>query len=122
MYHTLVIAPAFLAILTIGPSATVLHKSACYTKCLPRVQFHMIERSPLPSRRSMDRAGALPVGSYALPNSLAVCCLYYRLQNSVCGDVNTGPLLHRDDAAEPPEIHSGNLPASHMDLACQLGL
>jgi hypothetical protein len=23
---------------------------------------------------------------------------------------------------EPPEIHSGKLPASHMDLACQLGL
>jgi hypothetical protein len=23
---------------------------------------------------------------------------------------------------EHPEIHSGKLPASHMDLACQLGL
>jgi hypothetical protein len=70
----------------------------------------------------MDRAGALPVGSYALPNSLAVCCLYHRLHNGVCGDGSTGPLIHWDDAARAPEIHSGKLPASHMDLACQLGL
>jgi hypothetical protein len=64
--------------LTIGPSATILRKTARHTKYLPRLQFHLIERSRLPSRRSTDRAGALSVGSYALLNSLAVCCLYHR--------------------------------------------
>jgi hypothetical protein len=48
----------------------------------------------------MDRAGALPVGSYALPNSLAVWCLYHRLHNGVCGAGNTVPLVHRDGAAQ----------------------
>jgi hypothetical protein len=60
----------------------------------------------------MDRAGALPVGSYALPNSLPVCFLYHRLHNGVCGDGNTVPLFHLDGAARAPEIHSGKLPAS----------
>jgi hypothetical protein len=46
----------------------------------------------------MDRAGALLVGSYALPNSLLVCCLYNRLYNGVCGDGKTGPVIHRDGA------------------------
>jgi hypothetical protein len=50
----------------------------------------------------MDRAGALPVGSYALPNSLAVCCLYHRLHNGMCGNDNTGSLIHRDGAARAP--------------------
>jgi hypothetical protein len=50
----------------------------------------------------MDRAGALPIGSYALPNSLPVCCLYHRLHNGVCGDGNTGPLINRDGAARAP--------------------
>jgi hypothetical protein len=50
----------------------------------------------------MDRAGALLVGSYALPNSLPVCCLYHRLHNGVCGDGNDGPLIHRDGAAGAP--------------------
>ena len=70
----------------------------------------------------MDRAGALPVGSYALPNSLPVCCRYNRLHNGVYGDGNTGPLVIGTVRPEPPEIHFGNLPASHVDLACQLGL
>jgi hypothetical protein len=70
----------------------------------------------------MDRAGVLPVGSYALPNSLAVCCLYHRLYNDVCSGGNTDPLIHRDGAARAPEIRSGKLPASHVDVACQLGL
>jgi hypothetical protein len=100
MYHTLVVAPAFLAIFTIGPSATVLRLNCLSYKYPPRVQFRMTERSRLPPRRSMDRAGALPVRSYALPNSLAVCCLYRRLHNRVCGDGNTGPLIHRDGAAQ----------------------
>jgi hypothetical protein len=39
------------------------------------IQFHLMERSILPLLRSMDRDGALPVRSYALPNSLAVRCL-----------------------------------------------
>jgi hypothetical protein len=65
-------------------------KTAYHTKYLPRVQFHPIERSRLLLRRSMDRAGAPPVGSYALPNSLPVCCLYHMLHNGVCGDGNTG--------------------------------
>jgi hypothetical protein len=82
----------------------------------------MIERSRLPSERSTDRAGTLPVGSYALQNSLAECCLYHRLHIGVCGDGNTGPLLHREGAVRAPELHSGNLSASYMDLACQLGL
>jgi hypothetical protein len=60
----------------------------------------MIERSQLLPKRSTDRAGALPVGSYALPNSLAVCYFYHRLQNDVRGDDNTGPQLHRDGAAQ----------------------
>jgi hypothetical protein len=62
----------------------------------------MIERIRLPPRRSINRAGALPVGSYALRNSLPVCCLYHRLHNGVCGDGNTGPLIHRDGAARSP--------------------
>jgi hypothetical protein len=99
MYHTPVVAPAFLEMFTIGPSATVYNKPACHTKYLPHVQFYVIERSRLPPRRSMDRAGALPVGSYALPNSLAVCCFYHRLHKGVCGDGNTG-LIHRDGAAQ----------------------
>jgi hypothetical protein len=41
MYHRLVVAQAFLAIF----------KTACHTKYLPRVQFHMIERSRSPPRR-----------------------------------------------------------------------
>jgi hypothetical protein len=69
---------------------------------MPRVQLHVhvIERSRLPRSGSMDRAGALRVGSYVLPNSLAVCCLSHRLYNGVCGDGNTGPLIHRDGAAQ----------------------
>jgi hypothetical protein len=79
-------------------------KTACHTKYLPRVQFHMlqfhiIERSRLPPRRSMHRAGALLVKSYAFSNSLAVCYLYHSLHNGVCGDGNTGPLIHQDGAA-----------------------
>jgi hypothetical protein len=70
----------------------------------------------------MGRAGTLPVGSYALPNSVAVCCLYHRLHNGVCNDGNTGPLIHWDGAVRSPEINSGKLPSSYMDLACQLGL
>jgi hypothetical protein len=35
----------------------------------------------------MNLAGALPVGRYALPNSLPVAAgLYHRLQNGICGD------------------------------------
>jgi hypothetical protein len=103
VYHTLVVAPGFLAIFTIGPSATVYTiNSACHTKYLPRVQCHMKELSRFHPLYPMDRAGALPVGSYALPNSLPVCCLYHRLHNSVCGDGNTGPLSHRDGAARAP--------------------
>jgi hypothetical protein len=67
IYHTQAVAPAFLAIFTIGSSAIVYDKTACHTKYLPCIQFHIIERSRFPPRRSMDRAGALPVGSYALP-------------------------------------------------------
>jgi hypothetical protein len=50
----------------------------------------------------MDRAGALPVGSYALPNSLPVRYLYHRLHNGVCGDGNNGPLINRECAARAP--------------------
>jgi hypothetical protein len=77
-------------------------KTACHANYLPRVQSHMIERSRSPPRHSMDRAGALPVGSYPLPNSLAVCFLYHRLHNGVCVDSNTGPLIHRDGAVRAP--------------------
>jgi S-adenosylmethionine synthetase len=70
----------------------------------------------------MDRAGALRVGNYALPNSLTVSCLYHRLHNGVCGNGNTVFYFIGTVRPEPPEIHSGKLPASHMDLACQLGL
>jgi hypothetical protein len=69
---------------------------------MPCVQFHMIERSLLPPRRPMDRAGALPVGSNALPNSLSACCLYHMLHKGVCGDGNTGTLLYRDGEARSP--------------------
>jgi hypothetical protein len=102
MYHTLVVAPAFLAIFTVGPRPPFKNKTARHTEYLPRVQFHMIDRSRLPPRRSTGRAGALSVGSYALPNSLAVCCLYHRLHNGVCGDGNIGPLIHWDGAARAP--------------------
>jgi hypothetical protein len=40
--------------------------------------------------------------SYALPNSLAVGCLYHRLHKGVCGEDNIGPLIHRDGAARTP--------------------
>jgi hypothetical protein len=50
----------------------------------------------------MDRASAFPVASYPLPNSLPVFCLYHRLNNGMCGDGNTGPLIHRDGAARAP--------------------
>jgi hypothetical protein len=46
----------------------------------------------------MDHPDALPVGSYALPNSLPVFCLYHRPYNGVWVDGNTGPLIHRDSA------------------------
>jgi hypothetical protein len=62
----------------------------------------MIECSRLPPRSSIDRAGAPPGGSYALPNSFAVCYLYHRLHNVVCGDVNTDPLINQDGAARAP--------------------
>jgi hypothetical protein len=66
----------------------------------------------------MDRAGALPVGNYALPNSIPVGYLYHELHDGVCGGGKTGHLIHR----ERPEIRSGKLPDSHIDLACQLGI
>jgi hypothetical protein len=47
------------------------------------------------------------------------------LHNGVWFDGNNDPLIHGfigTARPEPPEIHSGKLPASHMDLACQLGL
>jgi hypothetical protein len=48
----------------------------------------------------MNRAGALPVGSYALPNSLPVCYLYHRLHIGVRGDGKTGPLIDQQGAAQ----------------------
>jgi hypothetical protein len=82
----------------------------------------MIEPSRFPAYRPMDRAGALAVGSYALPNSLAVSCLIIG-SITACVVTETLVLLFIGTVRpEPPEIHSGKLPASHMDLACQLGL
>jgi hypothetical protein len=62
----------------------------------------MIEHSRFPPRRPFDHAGAQPIGSYALLNGPTVSCLYHRLHNGVCGDGNTGPLIHRDGAARAP--------------------
>jgi hypothetical protein len=78
---------------------------------LPRAQCHMKEHSRLHPRYLMYRAGATPVG-----------CLHFRtVSNLVWGAGRNGLLIH---TAQPelPEIHSGQLPASHMDLAFQLGL
>jgi hypothetical protein len=50
----------------------------------------------------MNRAGALPVERYALPNNLPVAGLYHRLQSDICGDGSSGPLIHRDGAARAP--------------------
>jgi hypothetical protein len=58
----------------------------------------MIKRIRLHLRQPMHRAGALPVGSYALPNNLPAGCLYHRLHNGVCDHGSTGPLIHRDGA------------------------
>jgi hypothetical protein len=62
----------------------------------------MIERIRLHSRWSVNRADALPVRRCALPSNIPVGCLYYRLQNGICGDGSTGPLICRDGAARAP--------------------
>jgi hypothetical protein len=47
------------------------------------------------SRVTLDIAGALPVGSYALPKKR-----YHGLHDGVRDDGNTGPLTHRNGAAQ----------------------
>jgi hypothetical protein len=62
----------------------------------------MIERIRSGPSWPMNRAGALPVGRYALPNNLPGAGLYQWLQNDICGDGSTGHLIHRDGAARAP--------------------
>jgi hypothetical protein len=99
MYHTLVVAPAFLAIYTIGPSATVLRYNLLFIQISATCTVPYDRTLSIVPARSTDRAGALPAGSYALPNSLAVCCLYHWLHNGVWVDGSTCPLFRRDGVA-----------------------
>jgi hypothetical protein len=63
----------------------------------------MIERIRFYLQQPMERAGALPVGSYALPNNLPVGCLHHWLHNGVCGEGSTGPFLYRDGVDRAPK-------------------
>jgi hypothetical protein len=103
MYQSLVAAPVILVIYTMYSSEPFYDDLSSFcAQYLLHVQCHLRERSRLPSRRPTDRAGALPVRIYALPNNLPACCLYHRLNNSEGGDGNTVPIIHRDCAARAP--------------------
>jgi hypothetical protein len=124
MPHALVVAPNFLAIYTKARAPLLCDKTACRTIYLPHVRCHVKERFRLHRRRPLDRAGALPVKSYALPNSLTVYCLCHRLHNGLCGDRSTGSLIHQDGCGPS---HLQSIPASYEPAmwtwpACQLGL
>jgi hypothetical protein len=110
MPHTLVVAPNFLAIYTKARAPLLCEKTACRTKYLPHLRCHVKKRFRLHRRRPFDRAGALPVKSYALPNSLTVYCPCHRLHNGLCGDGSTGPLIHRGRCGPS---HLKSIPASH---------
>jgi hypothetical protein len=82
----------------------------------------MIERSRLLPRRSTDRAGALSVGATRF-QTVSQCAASIVGSITACLVTETLVLLFIGTVrSEPPEAHSGKLPASHMDLANQLGL